>query len=254
MANLTDMLSKFVTANTASTSGSGTLPGNTVTNPKEDLKETPPQIKAIPDSSENERSSNSSVMPRRGLVREERDFLRRIWHKINACTKIGQGVACINPREFTRNEKSARVSKFLCIVSFVTSGSRSTTLGEEVERIEGPLLGNLPSIHLEFEELELDRRELDKADYRMNRVDEQLIQSMNVGQCPEEDFNKLVPPKLHKTKWGMRNLLGISEELLVLNEVKQTVLKLKVVRGDFGPQKTMANPRNTAVGAQATRA
>ncbi|GKC82021.1 hypothetical protein Tco_1137738, partial [Tanacetum coccineum] len=29
MANLTDMLSKFVTANTASTSGSGTLPGNT---------------------------------------------------------------------------------------------------------------------------------------------------------------------------------------------------------------------------------
>ncbi|GKG34347.1 hypothetical protein Tco_0437043, partial [Tanacetum coccineum] len=39
MANLTDMLSKFITvANTASTSGSGTLPGNTVTNPKEDLK------------------------------------------------------------------------------------------------------------------------------------------------------------------------------------------------------------------------
>ncbi|GKF39253.1 hypothetical protein Tco_0119314 [Tanacetum coccineum] len=35
MANLTDMLSKFVTANTASTSGSGTLPGNTVTNPKD---------------------------------------------------------------------------------------------------------------------------------------------------------------------------------------------------------------------------
>ncbi|GKB61838.1 hypothetical protein Tco_0918024, partial [Tanacetum coccineum] len=36
--NLTDMLAKFVTANTASTSGSGTLPGNTVTNPREDLK------------------------------------------------------------------------------------------------------------------------------------------------------------------------------------------------------------------------
>ncbi|GKA22345.1 reverse transcriptase domain-containing protein [Tanacetum coccineum] len=38
MANLTDILSKFVTSNTASTSGSRTLPGNTVTNPKEDLK------------------------------------------------------------------------------------------------------------------------------------------------------------------------------------------------------------------------
>nr|GEU35741.1 reverse transcriptase domain-containing protein [Tanacetum cinerariifolium] len=36
--NLTDMLSKFMSSNTASSSGSGTLPGNTVTNPKKDLK------------------------------------------------------------------------------------------------------------------------------------------------------------------------------------------------------------------------
>ncbi|GKA67726.1 reverse transcriptase domain-containing protein [Tanacetum coccineum] len=38
MTNLTDMLSKFVNSNTASTSGSGTLPSNTITNPKIDLK------------------------------------------------------------------------------------------------------------------------------------------------------------------------------------------------------------------------
>nr|GFA43762.1 reverse transcriptase domain-containing protein [Tanacetum cinerariifolium] len=38
MANLTDMLSKFMSSNTASSSGSGTLPSNTITNPKEDLK------------------------------------------------------------------------------------------------------------------------------------------------------------------------------------------------------------------------
>nr|GEX29824.1 hypothetical protein [Tanacetum cinerariifolium] len=38
MANLMDMLSKFVSYNTASSSGSGTLPSNTTTNPKEDLK------------------------------------------------------------------------------------------------------------------------------------------------------------------------------------------------------------------------
>ncbi|GKC55177.1 hypothetical protein Tco_1077922, partial [Tanacetum coccineum] len=31
-------LSKFVNSNTASSSGSGTLPSNTITNPKEDLK------------------------------------------------------------------------------------------------------------------------------------------------------------------------------------------------------------------------
>ncbi|GJY20354.1 reverse transcriptase domain-containing protein [Tanacetum coccineum] len=38
ITNLTDMLSKFVYSNTASTSGSGTLPSNTITNPKVDLK------------------------------------------------------------------------------------------------------------------------------------------------------------------------------------------------------------------------
>ncbi|GJW19798.1 reverse transcriptase domain-containing protein [Tanacetum coccineum] len=38
MTNLTDMLFKFVNANTASSSGTGSLPSNTVTNPKEDLK------------------------------------------------------------------------------------------------------------------------------------------------------------------------------------------------------------------------
>ncbi|GKA46471.1 hypothetical protein Tco_0739354 [Tanacetum coccineum] len=38
MTNLTDMLSKFVNSNAASTSGSRTLPRNTITNPKVDLK------------------------------------------------------------------------------------------------------------------------------------------------------------------------------------------------------------------------
>nr|GEZ42209.1 hypothetical protein [Tanacetum cinerariifolium]GEZ42227.1 hypothetical protein [Tanacetum cinerariifolium] len=38
LANLTDMMSKFISSNMASSSGSGTLLGNTVTNLKEDLK------------------------------------------------------------------------------------------------------------------------------------------------------------------------------------------------------------------------
>ncbi|GJU74532.1 hypothetical protein Tco_1265937 [Tanacetum coccineum] len=38
MINLTDMLSTFVNSNTASTLGSGTLPSNTITNQKVDLK------------------------------------------------------------------------------------------------------------------------------------------------------------------------------------------------------------------------
>nr|GFB18031.1 reverse transcriptase domain-containing protein [Tanacetum cinerariifolium] len=38
LANLMDMMSKFMSSNMASSLGSGTLPGNIVTNPKEDLK------------------------------------------------------------------------------------------------------------------------------------------------------------------------------------------------------------------------
>nr|GEX69850.1 reverse transcriptase domain-containing protein [Tanacetum cinerariifolium] len=38
MANLTNMMSKLVSSNTASSSGSWTLPSNTITNPKEELK------------------------------------------------------------------------------------------------------------------------------------------------------------------------------------------------------------------------
>nr|GFB05632.1 reverse transcriptase domain-containing protein [Tanacetum cinerariifolium] len=38
MANLTEMVTKLVSSNAASSSGSGTLPSNTITNPKEDLK------------------------------------------------------------------------------------------------------------------------------------------------------------------------------------------------------------------------
>ncbi|GKF51529.1 hypothetical protein Tco_0147996, partial [Tanacetum coccineum] len=38
MTNLMDLLTKFMNSNTASTSGSGSLPSNTVANPKSDLK------------------------------------------------------------------------------------------------------------------------------------------------------------------------------------------------------------------------
>ncbi|GJV44542.1 hypothetical protein Tco_1429078 [Tanacetum coccineum] len=38
MTNLMEMLSKFINSNAASSSSSGSLPSNTITNPKEDLK------------------------------------------------------------------------------------------------------------------------------------------------------------------------------------------------------------------------
>ncbi|GKF78699.1 hypothetical protein Tco_0234267 [Tanacetum coccineum] len=68
------------------------------------------------------------------------------------------------------------------IVSFVTSVSRSITLGEEVIGIVGPLLGNLPLIHLEFEEPELDRRKLDKQEVEQPEVDRFNLDESGVGK------------------------------------------------------------------------
>ncbi|GJY60307.1 reverse transcriptase domain-containing protein [Tanacetum coccineum] len=67
MTNITDLLTKLVNSNTASTSGSGSLPGNTVANPKGDVKaiitrsgvsyngpQMPPPISSLPKEVETE--------------------------------------------------------------------------------------------------------------------------------------------------------------------------------------------------------
>ncbi|GJX67816.1 reverse transcriptase domain-containing protein [Tanacetum coccineum] len=63
MANITDLITKFVNSNTASTSGSGSLPSNTIANPKGDMKAITtrsgvsyngPQISSLPKEMENE--------------------------------------------------------------------------------------------------------------------------------------------------------------------------------------------------------
>ncbi|GJZ52521.1 hypothetical protein Tco_0607036 [Tanacetum coccineum] len=63
MANITDLITKFVNSNTTSTSGSGSLPSNTIANPKGDVKAITtrsgvsynrPQISSLPKEMENE--------------------------------------------------------------------------------------------------------------------------------------------------------------------------------------------------------
>ncbi|GJS47922.1 reverse transcriptase domain-containing protein [Tanacetum coccineum] len=67
ITNITDLLTKFVNSNTASTSGSGSLPSNTIANPKGDVKaittqssvsynrpQIPPSISSLPKEMENE--------------------------------------------------------------------------------------------------------------------------------------------------------------------------------------------------------
>ncbi|GKB55799.1 reverse transcriptase domain-containing protein, partial [Tanacetum coccineum] len=67
MTNITDLLTKFVNSNTASTSGSGSLPSNTIANPKGDVKaittrsgvsyngpQISPSISSLPKEMENE--------------------------------------------------------------------------------------------------------------------------------------------------------------------------------------------------------
>ncbi|GJX92765.1 reverse transcriptase domain-containing protein [Tanacetum coccineum] len=63
MANITDLITNFVNGNTASTSGSGSFPSNTIANPKGDVKAITtrsgvsyngPQISSLPKEMENE--------------------------------------------------------------------------------------------------------------------------------------------------------------------------------------------------------
>ncbi|GJU40289.1 hypothetical protein Tco_1193246 [Tanacetum coccineum] len=63
MANITDLITKFMNSNAASTSGSGSLPSNTIANPKGDVKAITtrsgvsyngPQISSPPKEMENE--------------------------------------------------------------------------------------------------------------------------------------------------------------------------------------------------------
>ncbi|GJU99608.1 hypothetical protein Tco_1328879 [Tanacetum coccineum] len=73
MTNITDLLTKFVNSNTASTSGSSSLPSNTIANPKGDVKAittrsgvsyTGPQISSLPKEIENEpKVTKDTVQP-----------------------------------------------------------------------------------------------------------------------------------------------------------------------------------------------
>ncbi|GKF02895.1 hypothetical protein Tco_0029818, partial [Tanacetum coccineum] len=77
ITNITDLLTKFVNSNTASTSGSGSLPSNTIANPKGDVKaittrsgvsynepQIPPSISFLPKEMENEpKVTKDTVQP-----------------------------------------------------------------------------------------------------------------------------------------------------------------------------------------------
>ncbi|GJR76149.1 hypothetical protein Tco_0088514 [Tanacetum coccineum] len=76
MTNLTDLLTKFVNTNTASTSGLSSLPSNTVANPKNDLKaittrsgvsyngtQVPPPPSSLPKEVEREKVIKDTVPP-----------------------------------------------------------------------------------------------------------------------------------------------------------------------------------------------
>ncbi|GJR08930.1 reverse transcriptase domain-containing protein [Tanacetum coccineum] len=77
MTNITDLLTKFMNSNTASTSGSGSLPSNTIANPKGDVKaittrsgvsyngpQVPPPISSLPKEMENKpKVTKDTVQP-----------------------------------------------------------------------------------------------------------------------------------------------------------------------------------------------
>ncbi|GJV58422.1 hypothetical protein Tco_1459427, partial [Tanacetum coccineum] len=78
------------------------------------------------------------------------------WHKTNACAKNVQALHVLIPKNSQGIKKSGQVSTVLW-------------------------LGNLPLIHLEFEELELDKRELDKQEVEQPEVDRFDLDEPGVG-------------------------------------------------------------------------
>ncbi|GKC74647.1 hypothetical protein Tco_1120530, partial [Tanacetum coccineum] len=74
MTNLTEMLSKFVNSNTASTSSSGSLPSNSITNPKEDLKGITTRSGVVYQGPTIPTSSSPKVVERRTEVTKDTIF------------------------------------------------------------------------------------------------------------------------------------------------------------------------------------
>ncbi|GKF18285.1 hypothetical protein Tco_0063203 [Tanacetum coccineum] len=74
MTNLTEMLSKSVKSNTASTSSSGSLPSNTITNPKEDLKGITTRSGIVYQGPTIPTSSSPKVVERRTKVTKDTVF------------------------------------------------------------------------------------------------------------------------------------------------------------------------------------
>ncbi|GKC69245.1 hypothetical protein Tco_1115128 [Tanacetum coccineum] len=74
-----------------------------------------------------------------------------------------------------------RRHRILCDLGFTFYYFRR---GSSMNRESLPLrrLGNLPSIHLEFEELELDRLELDKQEVEQHEVDRFDLAEPGVGK------------------------------------------------------------------------
>ncbi|GKA47708.1 hypothetical protein Tco_0740591 [Tanacetum coccineum] len=87
MTNLTEMLSKFISSNTASSSNSGTLPSQTVTNPREHVNaittrsgktcEGPSTIPLIPTSRSFHTSKNRDENPRRHLDKVQKSVFQK---------------------------------------------------------------------------------------------------------------------------------------------------------------------------------
>ncbi|GKB21911.1 hypothetical protein Tco_0855834 [Tanacetum coccineum] len=90
------------------------------------------------------------------------------------------------------------------LVTHVTKG--------EFQRLEAVFgeLGNLPLIHLEFEELELDRRELDKQEVEQPEVDRFDLDEPGVVSCGclRDIFLDIISINIARSGWT--SLVGMS--------------------------------------------
>ncbi|GKA01983.1 hypothetical protein Tco_0674648 [Tanacetum coccineum] len=119
---------------------------------------------AILIGSEIERSANSSI-----IFRRISQFGRYLFHEVEAVLEV-------TPLRVVIPFKSS-----FGLVTVLLGRVPEVKAVLEVTNLES-MLGNLPSIHLEFEELELDRQELDKQEVEQPEVDRFDLDEPGVGK------------------------------------------------------------------------
>nr|GEX59874.1 reverse transcriptase domain-containing protein [Tanacetum cinerariifolium] len=243
MANLTDMLSKFVSSNIASSSGSGTLPSNTITNPKEYLKGITPRSgvayqgptiptpsKVVKQGTEIVQSLNQSVSLKMSQLKMTGRALIDV-HKGELTLRIGNEAITYNLDQTLRysanyNQMMANKIDVICEeYSQEVLGFSDTTASGNPTLYDDPIISTiepLPPLPNHEQYLPSFKKEL--------KVYEAKTVKSSVDEPPEIKLKDL-PPHLEYTFLKGDNKLPVIFAKELEDEEKSALIKTKCCKG-----------------------